>query len=230
MPILILDTETSGLPFTRIISPDDLHLWPHIMQFSYIIYDVDHAQQILQKDYIIHLDEEVEISSESIKLHNITKEISQDSPYFIGNVLMEFFNDIQQYNVKTIIGHNVAFDMNMVKVELLRLIFAQHEEEQEMKLHVFDITYTLKSFCTMQKSLKLSPSQVKTQGWIKYPKLQELHCRLFGEIPIHLHNSLHDVLVTLRCYYQMQFHKDLIALDENFKIAISKCLVSLSGT
>ena len=39
MRVLVFDTETTGLPKSKIINPDTLNLWPHIVQFSYIIYD-----------------------------------------------------------------------------------------------------------------------------------------------------------------------------------------------
>ena len=39
MRFLVFDTETTGLPKTKYISPDTLNQWPYIVQFSYIIYD-----------------------------------------------------------------------------------------------------------------------------------------------------------------------------------------------
>jgi hypothetical protein len=41
MRVLVFDTEATGLPKTKIINPDALHLWPHIVQFSYLIYDTE---------------------------------------------------------------------------------------------------------------------------------------------------------------------------------------------
>jgi hypothetical protein len=40
MRVLVFDTETTGLPQTKILNPDTLHQWPTIVQFSYIIYDL----------------------------------------------------------------------------------------------------------------------------------------------------------------------------------------------
>jgi len=39
MKIAVFDTETTGLPKTKIINDLSLHLWPHIVQFRDIIYD-----------------------------------------------------------------------------------------------------------------------------------------------------------------------------------------------
>ena len=41
MRFLVFDTETTGLPSSKIINPDTLNLWPHIVQFSYVIYDTE---------------------------------------------------------------------------------------------------------------------------------------------------------------------------------------------
>ena len=39
MKVIVFDTETSGLPKSKIINQNTQHLWPFIVQFSYIIYD-----------------------------------------------------------------------------------------------------------------------------------------------------------------------------------------------
>ena len=43
----------------------------------------------------------------------------------------------------------------------------------------------------------------------KPPKLVELHQELFHSTPNNLHNSLIDVLVCFRCFYNMVYEKDL---------------------
>ena len=41
MRVLVFDTETTGLPKTKILNKYMLELWPYIVQLSYIIYDID---------------------------------------------------------------------------------------------------------------------------------------------------------------------------------------------
>ena len=50
MLILIFDTETTGLPKTKIISQDTLESWPNIVQFSFTIFDTDENKII--GDYV----------------------------------------------------------------------------------------------------------------------------------------------------------------------------------
>ena len=51
----------------------------------------------------------------------------------------------------------------------------------------------------------------------KFPKLIELHEKLFAnETPKNLHNSLNDIMVTLRCFCQLSFNIDLRAKSNEF--------------
>jgi DNA polymerase III epsilon subunit-like protein len=72
MRVLVFDTETTGLPQSKIISPDTLHLWPYIVQFSYVIYDTEKNDIVMSMDDVIKVDDNVIISQESINLHGIT--------------------------------------------------------------------------------------------------------------------------------------------------------------
>ena len=120
MIILVFDTETTGLPKTKLVSYDTLNLWPYIVQFSYIIFDTDTCKIIKKCDFIVKLKAYNVISEESIKLHGITNEISLEKGENIQVVLNQFFKDYQ--TVDLIVAHNMEFDSYMIKVELIRLI------------------------------------------------------------------------------------------------------------
>ena len=131
MRVLVFDTETSGLPQSKILGPDTLHLWPHIVQFSYVIYDTDVNDITLSSDDIIKVDDNVIITAESINLHGITHDISQRKGKKINEVLDIFCNHLKTTDV--LVGHNVIFDIQMVKVELLRLIYSNMISEDKIK-------------------------------------------------------------------------------------------------
>jgi len=76
MRLLVFDTETTGLPQSKFIAPSTLDQWPHIVQFSYIIYDTSLNDIIQSKDYIIKLPDSILITEESSKIHGITNEKS----------------------------------------------------------------------------------------------------------------------------------------------------------
>jgi DNA polymerase III epsilon subunit-like protein len=90
--------------------------------------------------------------------------------------------------------------------------------------------YRLDLYCTMQASIDLCSIMAMTQPRLiasvsydasgvpvvvqkpasaprqykKFPKLSELHQKLFGTVPENLHNSLVDVMVCLRCFLKIR--------------------------
>jgi len=218
MRVLVFDTETTGLPSTRIINPDTLDLWPHIVQFSYLIYDTDSNDIVETHDSIIKVREHIIIPEDSIQFHGITNEISNIKGVVIENVLNKFFKHLN--NVDQLVGHNVSFDINMVKVELLRLIYFK-DGFKEYKYNFHFLTNYKNVSCTLQDSIELCNIKALTKlgkEYVKYPKLVELHQKLFDTVPNHLHNSFNDILVTLRCFIKMKYNMDLNEECEKFKI------------
>ena len=57
MRVLVFDTETTGLPETKILNPDTLNLWPHIVQFSFVIYDTSVNDIVESSDSIVKVSE-----------------------------------------------------------------------------------------------------------------------------------------------------------------------------
>jgi len=214
MRILVFDTETTGLPQSKFISPSTLHQWPHIVQFSYIIYDTSLNDIIQTKDYVIKLPESILISEESSKIHGITNEISQQNGVSVNDVLSEFFYFLR--GVDLLIGHNVEFDINMIKVELLRIININSISKEKIKLYKYELHF-LTNFknisCTLKDSIKFCNIELIDKNgktYLKYPKLIELHEKLFNKTPTNLHNSFNDILVTLRCFMKLKHNIDLI--------------------
>ena len=60
--------------------------------------------------------------------------------------------------------------------------------------------------------------------YIKFPKLQELHDKLFQSVPNNLHNSMNDVIVCLRCFYKMIYDKDILLCNEELNNLYNKLL------
>lgn len=219
--IIVFDTETTGLPKTKVINPETLHLWPNIVQFSYIIYDTDRCNMIKISDDIVQLPSDIEMSEESIKIHKITNEMAHDSKHKTIDILDTFFEDITDYNVDTIVGHNVSFDVNMIKIEILRIIKNNEmTSKSKYKKMLYEISYTNKLFCTMHKTIDLCQIPARRRDgtiYYKYPKLVELYQKLFNESPENLHNALTDILITLRCYFMIVYKTDLNEKDKDTK-------------
>jgi len=219
MIILVFDTETTGLPETKILNPDTLNLWPYIVQFSYIIFDTDKNDIILSSDTIVKLKKEIIIPEETTKIHGITNELSQTKGNNISVILTKFLEHLK--NVDLLVGHNISFDINMVKIEILRLIYENTLKNRlkDYKYYFHFLTNYKNIYCTLQETVELCNIKgVNKFGkdYIKYPKLQELHQKLFESVPNNLHNSFNDILVTLRCFMKLKYDIDLNKSCSNF--------------
>lgn len=217
--IIVFDTETTGLPKSKIINNETLHLWPHIVQFSYVMYNIGQMKLEKVKDVVVNIPSHIIMSDETINLHKISNEEAHNSSITIEEILREFIEDIHCNNITAIVGHNISFDINMLKIELLRLINNNDIINKSILKKIFyDLNYTNKLFCTMKKSVELCQIPAwKKDGtpYYKFPKLIELYKKLFNEEPENLHNSLNDVLVTLRCYYMIVYKEDLLEKDKS---------------
>ena len=215
MRILVFDTETTGLPASKILNPDTLHLWPHIVQLSYIMYDTDLNDIIDSNDTIIKLKNNMQIPQESTNIHKITNEISQNKGVDIELVATDFLYQLKKCDM--LVGHNISFDINMIKVELLRIIYSTSNTLSIDELSIYKTNFHLVTnfkniYCTMFETIKFCDlKSVNKNGkpYAKFPKLSELHQQLFQCTPNNLHNSFNDILVTLRCFIKFKFDIDL---------------------
>ena len=225
MKFIVFDTETTGLPSKNAkLSLTDL--WPYVVQFSYIIYESE-TNCLEKKDYIVQIPSDIVMNNENIAIHGITNEMSQIKGVKINNVIEEFINNIEGSDL--IIGHNLEFDLNILKVELLRMIRETNDEKIKQKYQdKLNILYFYdKYFCTMQNSInvcKLPSPYKKYKDQFKYPRLDELHNHLFGFKPTNLHNSLNDVNVTFRCFYKLYYDQDICEINSDMEKTIKSLM------
>jgi len=227
MLILVFDTETTGLPKTKIINKDVLHLWPYIVQFSYIIFDTELKTLIKMKDCIIRIPDFITISEENSKIHGITNDISLSKGVNIIDVLNEFFIDFS--SVDYIVGHNISFDLNMIRAELNRVIVNSNNNKEilEFQTQLVIINTSKNIYCTMKESIELCAIETKDKfgrTYNKFPKLIELYQKLFNLTPNNLHNSFNDVIVCLRCFMKLKYDKDIVEYSTEVKKLIKEYL------
>ena len=132
----------------------------------------------------------------SIDLHGITLEKAYEKGTPLKDVISLFMEDYKQ--AKYVVGHNVAFDKKIIGAELVRLGGEDIMEEKQ-------------SYCTML----LSTNYCRIPGYYghKYPKLQELHKKLFSVGFDDAHNSMADVKATVKCFWEMN-RIGLIPMEE----------------
>lgn len=204
MKVLVFDTETTGLPSNNYEAQKGkwYNFWGHIVQLSWILYDTETNSIIQQEDKIIKLDENIELPESSVNIHGITREIMNIK----GNKLMDsidlFINSLEICDM--IMGHNVNFDINMVRAEMIRSGAIDY-----FKLLNVPIVCTMKKYRKYCKIL--TTSKITGNKYYKYPKLMELHEKVFGNIPDNLHNALIDVIACLRCYMKIEYNKVILS-------------------
>jgi DNA polymerase III epsilon subunit-like protein len=214
MKILVFDTETTGL-LPKDISIYQTNIMPHIVQFSFILYNTTSNKIEMEHDYIIKIPSEISISKESSKIHGITKQKTNKQGYYIKDVLELFVLALN--NCDFAVAHNLSFDKKMIMIEAIRC---------KIKLDFY--RNGLNYYCTMKNSIDLCKIDVVNQDgnhYYKFPTLSELHNHLFKVEPNNIHNSFIDILICLRCFYAMIFEKDLCTINKKFNSLIRKSLI-----
>ena len=182
---LFFDTETAGLPRNYNAPTHHIMNWPRLVQLSWITTDAD-CNVLSQNDHIIYPDG-FTIPEETACLHGITTAIAKEKGEPLREVIDKFLKDFKA--AKTIVGHNIDFDKNIVGAELIRL-------------GLEDIMNSKESLCTMKGSTEYC--KIPGSHGYKWPKLQELHKKLFGYEFEDAHNSMSDVTATLKCFKEMK--------------------------
>lgn len=207
MKFLVFDVETTGLPKGR-PSVFVTHKWPYIIQMSWFVYNTTNNKIGTIQNHIIRLPKGLGICEESTKIHGITTEHMLENGVDINPILNQFMNDVKKCRI--IIAHNINFDKNMIMVEQVR-----HNHR--------NLLYKIrkKEYCTMKNGrlttgIKIYNKYKKCYVY-KYPKLIELHCKLFNDTPNNLHDSLIDILVCFRCFGKLYWGVDI--LNINYKLS-----------
>jgi DNA polymerase III epsilon subunit-like protein len=175
------------------------------------------------KDSIIKVPDGFTITEENAKIHGITTEISLAKGVDLLPVLEEFFADFD--TADHIVGHNVSFDINMIKAELQRLIM--NSSDKKLEDYLTTINTSTKFYCTMQETIELCAIEMKDKygrPYKKFPKLVELYQKMFNVTPKNLHNSLNDVIVCLRCFIKLKYEIDIVERSEEVKQMIKDYL------
>lgn len=208
---MIFDVETTGLLNRRGVETK-LEDAPYIVQLSYAMYDIRNSILIKTVDSYINIPEHVEIPKAASDVNGITRELcDQGDP--MQSVLEEFYRDYHLANV--IACHNYKFDSAMIDIEIKRHWMNMYKN-YPYALNLFNLTYlkgNQKRYkCTMMDSEKLckiphanpKPQKEGAAPSYKWPTLAELYKHLFKEEQSGMHNSIIDVLITMRCYLLLE--------------------------
>lgn len=223
MKITVFDTETTGLIPKNIdvrnLNLEELETYPHILQFSYINYDTEIDEIIKYSDDYVKIADNIKIPEESSKIHGITSKTIEKKSKYIEEILDDFMNIYTGFT-DTLIGHNITFDINMLLIELMRLVIKNENSKWVVYYNI--ILKNLKNiYCTMKNTVNVCniPTLNKNGiSYMKYPRLNELYFYLFNENPNNLHDSLIDCFCCLRCYIKLIYDYDFVKKNKTVKI------------
>jgi len=162
--VLCFDTETTGLmprhkPGTPF--PEDA-AYPHITQFSWIVYNVATGEVEEVVDQYIRIPDHIEISPESTKVSGITREITVEKGVELAPLLVQFYSAYMRCD--TIVAHNMNFDKDVVRQEMRRnkdAIYAIVKDRSRVNTMLgigtkrFNQVYEIELFCTMANTIEL---------------------------------------------------------------------------
>jgi len=182
---LFFDTETTGLPRNWKAPVTDLNNWPRLVQLAYLYYDAD-GKKIIGGDFIIK-PEGFTIPTDASRVHGITTERALEEGVALGGVLANFHELVVEAEV--LVAHNIAFDEKIMGAEFLR---------NKME----NIIVPKKKVCTMQSTTDFCA--IPGPYGNKWPKLSELHFKLFGSNFEEAHNAAADINATARCFWELK--------------------------
>ena len=231
---IVFDVETTGLlprinPITQMYPP--LEHYPHIIQMSWILFDMLNNCIVDTQDSLVQLPEDIVISPFVSELTGITNDMCKARGKPIVDILRKFYDAIQMSHVA--VAHNLNFDRTMVRTEIKRHLSELPENENWHRLLKDDYNEEIgiDTYCTMMATIQVcnivgsyypyaksgwdpremngsttstAPPRIQSRSYVKFPKLSELHQHLFGYVPENLHNAIVDVLVCLRCFLKIR--------------------------
>ena len=188
---ITLDTETTGLPITLDEDgyPDHtinaFYNKSRIVQIAWII--TENNKLISGFNYYIKPDNWI---IENTHIHGITQQKCIEDGILITDVFKILNESINK--CKRIIGHNIKFDIAIIKNELYRVQMTENIKALD-NLEIVD---------TMYLSMIIFKLEYR-------PRLIELYEKIFN-MKFPAHNALYDILACNQCFQRMLFGMDLI--------------------
>ncbi|GHT58956.1 hypothetical protein AGMMS50239_04540 [Bacteroidia bacterium] len=182
---LFFDTETTGLPRNWKAPISDLNNWPRLVQLAYLYYDGS-GNKLSGGDFIIK-PEGFTIPVDASRVHGITTDRALTEGQSIDYVLNYFNSLIGQTTY--LVAHNMSFDEKIVGAEFLRIGMPNSIQSKN-------------KICTMERTTNFCA--IDGPYGYKWPKLSELHYKLFKSYFDEAHNAAADITATAKCFWELR--------------------------
>jgi len=182
---LFFDTETTGLPRNWKAPVYDVNNWPRIGQMAWLLYDAN-GKLLEQEDQIIRPDGYI-IPPAAERVHGISTRQAMEEGEDLIVVLSEFEERARKADY--LVAHNMSFDEKIAGAEFHRVGLDNPIPQKER-------------ICTMTSTTDFCG--IEGPYGYKWPKLNELHRKLFGEDFQEAHNAAADIQATGRCFWELR--------------------------
>lgn len=194
MKLFVFDTETTG--FVEREGP--LEVQPYIVQFSGILLELQLDKTLKEIDRIdAFVKPPISIPFGASQVHGIYDKDVADKQT-VAEQMDTFLSYLNRADM--VVGHNIEYDESVINYELQRLGRRGDYHPQ-------------KTLCTMKSTVDFCAIPGRGIGF-KFPKLNELYKKLFGEYFEGAHSAIYDVEATVRALEKL-LQMEVIQVQEN---------------
>lgn len=182
---LIFDTETAGLPDSYDASHSDTDNWPRLVQLAWETFD-SRGRNTGARSRVIRPDG-FKIPRDAERVHGISTAIARRSGAPIADVLEEFVGVLSESSV--LVAHNINFDAGIVGAEFYRVGIKRPFRGMN---HI----------CTMKDTTDYC--SLPAPYGFKWPRLEELHYKLFKKKVKDTHDAAADAATCSKCFFELK--------------------------
>lgn len=188
--LLFLDTETTGLPNFKL--PADDPAQPRVCSFAALM--TDSVGKVINGFASLIVPEGWTIAPEATEVHGLTAEMC--AQYGMPAAVVLAVAESMLARAARRVGHNIAFDLKMLRGELRRLGLPDHYD----KTRDYCTMHKSRDVCRIPPTGKMMGANIKT--W-KSPSLDEAHKHFFGRPVQNAHTALADVKACKDIYFAL---------------------------
>lgn len=186
---LFFDTETTGLPTQWGAPASRVDVWPRMVQLACVLTD-ERGTTLEQRNFIIR-PESYHIPADATRVHRITTDRATREGVNLEAALADFAGLLDR--ATHLVAHNMEFDECVVGAEF-------HRKTGR------DPLPPKPKICTMKSERVIGYCALPPirYGSYKWPKLSELHAKLFGSDFEEAHDASVDIQATVRCFFKLR--------------------------
>lgn len=182
---LAFDTETTGLPASWRAPASDVANWPHVVQLAWEFFDLCGRRVLSRSDLVRPGDFTIPKDVEAV--HHISNDVARRRGLPIATILDAFMEPLAVASV--LVAHNLEFDAKVLGAEFHRLRRP-------------DPLLDRAGVCTMLASTDYC--SLPGPYGAKWPRLPELHFKLFGSSVEEAHDAAVDVSLCSKCFVELR--------------------------